>query len=55
MAANQNVAVSIHFQQVAMESIEPKATNWKLRVVVETKDLARVTELHQPLLEQIES
>jgi hypothetical protein len=53
--ADQDVAVSVDFQQVAEMGIEPQTSDGKGRVVFELEDFLRVTDEHHALLHQIET
>jgi hypothetical protein len=38
MNANENVAVGIDFEEVAVERVKPETANWKCGVVLEQKN-----------------
>lgn len=55
MDADQNVSISVHLQQVAIQSVIPQTTNGKRGIVLEIQDLLGIAHLHHPSLDQVEA
>lgn len=55
MDANQNVSVSIDFQQVPIECIEPEATHRKRWIIFKLHDSLRIAHEAETRFNQIES
>lgn len=47
MDTNQNVAKTIHFEQVPKLHVKPQSTNREIRIVLELAELVRVTNVNQ--------
>lgn len=48
MNSYEDISISIDFEQISVQSIEPKASNGKGRVVFKVLELLRVPETNKP-------
>ena len=55
MATKEDVAESVHFEQVAKLGVEPQTSDWEGGVVLERGDVRRVTDFNQPFLGHVET
>ena len=55
MNSNQDIAISVHFQKVAMKGIEPQATHGKGRVVLKLFQVFWIAQTDQSLDHQIKA
>lgn len=53
--ADQDIAVGIHFQQIAVERVEPQAADGERGIVFELQDLLRIAHRHQTFLDEVEA
>ena len=55
MATDENISVSVHLEQVSVQSVEPKTTDREAMVILEVHDGLRISESNKALFQQIKS
>lgn len=51
MDANENISVCVYFEQISVQSIKPKSSNWEARVIFELFYLLRVAQRDEVVLQ----
>ena len=55
VTADEDVSVSVDFEQISVEGVEPETSDWEGVIVVELQDGLRISQSHQTLFEQVEA